>query len=82
MNKQMFYTSVKLFKIWLIRNALEKNDWNHCKAAKDLGIHRNTIERNMERLGIESKPGKPAKAEPESRVDSLLVLAERRSNGA
>ena len=39
-----------------IRKVLEKNKGNQSKAAKTLGIHRNTLSRKIEDLGLDHQP--------------------------
>jgi Fis family transcriptional regulator, factor for inversion stimulation protein len=46
--------AVSAFRRALIHKSLEKNKGNQCKTARDLGVHRNTLGRNMPR---ELKPG-------------------------
>jgi DNA-binding NtrC family response regulator len=43
----------------VIRQALERANGNHCKAARRLGIHRNTLTREIHRLHLEPPPKKP-----------------------
>jgi PAS domain S-box-containing protein len=37
-----------------IRSALARSSWNHAEAARDLGIHRSTLYRKMDKYGIEA----------------------------
>lgn len=39
-----------------IRQVLERNDWNRQRTAQDLGIHKTTLWRKMQRLGITHPP--------------------------
>jgi len=41
---------------------LEKNNGNHSKAAVALGIHRNTLSRKVEDLGLDHRPKRRAYA--------------------
>jgi len=52
-----FEMAVKMYKTYLVRDALEHNDNNQCKAAKALGIHRNTLGRIARDLGITQEHG-------------------------
>ena len=44
------------FEKRFIQQMLEKNNGNHSKAAKALGIHRNTLSRKVEVLGLDHRP--------------------------
>jgi DNA-binding NtrC family response regulator len=48
--------AVDEFERRFIRKVLEKNNGNQSKAAKTLGIHRNTLSRKIEELGLGHKP--------------------------
>jgi len=47
-----FELLVNDYKKRLLTEALTRNRWNQCRAARDLGIHRNTLERYMDNLDI------------------------------
>ena len=47
------------FKKQLLREALKNNKGNACKTAKALGVHRNTLERNLAALGIDKYQYRP-----------------------
>lgn len=44
------------FEKKFIRKVLEKNNGNRSKAAHTLGIHRNTLSRKIEDLGLDHQP--------------------------
>jgi Fis family transcriptional regulator, factor for inversion stimulation protein len=44
--------AVREFKRQYLREVLAANRGNQCKAAEELGIHRNTLSRTMAELGI------------------------------
>lgn len=44
--------AVREFKKQYLREVLVANRGNQCKAAEDLGIHRNTLSRTMAELGL------------------------------
>ncbi len=46
------------FKKRFIRKILEKNKGNQSRAAKALGIHRNTLSRKIEDLGLDHQPNR------------------------
>jgi PAS domain S-box-containing protein len=45
-------TSLKDLEARFITEILRKNNWNHSKTAKELGMHKTTLWRKMKRLGI------------------------------
>ncbi|NLN60372.1 MAG: sigma 54-interacting transcriptional regulator [Deltaproteobacteria bacterium] len=49
---QDFKQARTMLEVQLIRNALEKNQYNREKAAKELGIHKTTLLRRMKKAGI------------------------------
>ncbi len=50
------------FEKRFIRRVLEKANGNQSKAAKTLGIHRNTLSRKMEELGLDHQPRRRPRA--------------------
>jgi DNA-binding NtrC family response regulator len=44
--------AVREFKRQFLREVLEANRGNQCKAAEELGMHRNTLSRAMAELGL------------------------------
>lgn len=48
--------AVSEFEKRFIRKILDKNNGNQSKAAKALGIHRNTLSRKIEDLGLDNRP--------------------------
>jgi len=44
--------AVREFKKQYLREVLEANRGNQCKAAEELGVHRNTLSRTMAELGL------------------------------
>ena len=64
-----FQDAVSEFEKKYIRKVLEASDGNQSRAAKALGIHRNTLGRKMEEyhLAIRNGSGRPAKTARPSR---------------
>ena len=52
----LFNDAVAEFEKKFIKKMLEKNNDNHSKAAMALGIHRNTLSRKVEGLGLDHRP--------------------------
>ena len=48
--------AVSEFEKRFIQQMLEKNHGNHSKAAKALGIHRNTLSRKVDELDLDHRP--------------------------
>jgi DNA-binding NtrC family response regulator len=49
-------TARNIMETQTILSALERNNWNRSKTAMDLGIHKTTLFRKIERLGITLPP--------------------------
>ena len=50
------------FEKRFIRRVLERANGNQSKAAKTLGIHRNTLSRKVEQLGLDHQPRRRRRA--------------------
>jgi transcriptional regulator with PAS, ATPase and Fis domain len=51
----LFTDAVSEFEKRFIKRMLEKNNGNHSKAAAALGIHRNTLSRKVDDLGLDHR---------------------------
>ena len=51
----LFTDAVAEFEKRFIKRVLDVNDGNHSRAAKALGIHRNTLGRKVEDLGLDHR---------------------------
>ena len=51
-----FEDAVGEFERKFIKKVLERNNGNRSKAAKALGIHRNTLSRKIDGLGLDHRP--------------------------
>jgi DNA-binding NtrC family response regulator len=61
-DNEIFYTdAVGEFEKRFIKKVLEKNNGNQSKAAQALGIHRNTLSRKIEILGLDNNRPKRRK---------------------
>jgi len=52
----LYSEAVREFKKRFITTVLEENRGNQCKAARQLGMHRNTLSRTMQELKIDVRP--------------------------
>jgi len=52
----LYSEAVREFKKRFILTVLEENKGNQCKAARELGMHRNTLSRTMQELKIDVRP--------------------------
>ena len=52
----LFTDAVSEFEKKFIKKILERNNNNHSKAAVALGIHRNTLSRKVDDLGLDQRP--------------------------
>jgi DNA-binding NtrC family response regulator len=51
----LFTDAVSEFERRFIKRMLEKNNGNHSKAAAALGIHRNTLSRKVDGMGLDQR---------------------------
>ena len=52
------------FERQFITASLRSNDWNYCRSARSLGVHRNTLRNKVSHLGISGNEGKGKAANP------------------
>lgn len=57
----LFTDAVSEFEKKFIKNVLERNHNNHSKSAVALGIHRNTLSRKVDDLGLNHRPKRRAR---------------------
>jgi Fis family transcriptional regulator len=55
-SKILYSEAVREFKKRFILTVLEDNRGNQCRAARELGMHRNTLSRTLAELAIDLKP--------------------------
>ena len=46
------------FERQFITASLRSNDWNYCRSARSLGVHRNTLRNKVSHLGIGGTDGR------------------------
>lgn len=63
----VYEDAVVEFEKKFIRKVLERNNGNQSKAAKALGIHRNTLSRKIEDLSLDHRPKRRKRAVRERR---------------
>lgn len=59
-----FPDALEEFEKQFIRRMLEKHNGNQSKAAQALGIHRNTLGRKVEELGLDHQPKRRKRSKP------------------
>ena len=52
----LYSEAVREFKKSFITTVLEENHGNQCKAAREMGMHRNTLSRTLQELKIDVRP--------------------------
>ena len=52
------------FERQFITASLRSNDWNYCRSARSLGVHRHTLRNKISHLGIGGSEGKGRAASP------------------
>ncbi len=57
----LYLDAVSEFEKRFIKKMLERNNGNHSKTAAALGIHRNTLSRKVEDLGLDHRPKRRAR---------------------
>ncbi len=68
----LYSEAVREFKKRFIVTVLEENGGNQCKAARELGMHRNTLSRTMQELRIDVRQLREGKRPPRSARPILL----------
>lgn len=56
------------FERQFIVSSLRSHDWNFCRSARSLGVHRNTLRNKLTALGILGEPESKAPAPPSRRT--------------
>lgn len=72
----LYSEAVREFKKRFIINVLQQNKGNQCKAARELGMHRNTLSRTIAELSLdvrEFREGlrRPVRSEKPATVDKM-----------
>ena len=70
----LYSEAVREFKKRFIITVLEENRGNQCKAARQLGMHRNTLSRTMQELKIDVRPLRAGAKRPPRSARPLTCL--------
>ena len=62
----LYSEAVREFKKRFILTVLHENNGNQCRAARELGMHRNTLSRTLDELKIDVRQLRDAKRPPRS----------------
>jgi DNA-binding NtrC family response regulator len=73
----LYSEAVREFKKRFIVNVLRENHGNQCKAARELGMHRNTLSRTIEELRIDMREVRESIRRPP--VSARPVLLENKA---
>ena len=73
----LYSEAVREFKKRFILNVLERNSGNQCRAARELGMHRNTLSRTINELHLDltelrSSMRRPPRSARPATLDKLL----------
>jgi|GEM_PF-142456 DNA-binding NtrC family response regulator len=73
----LYSEAVSEFKKRFIITVLEENRGNQCKAARQLGMHRNTLSRTMHELKIDVRPLRAGAKRPPRSARPAVTLEKR-----
>ena len=74
----LYSEAVREFKKRFILTVLEENRGNLCKAARELGMHRNTLSRTMQELKIDVRSLRDGAKRPPRSARPVAVAVEKR----
>ncbi len=73
----LYTEAVREFKKRFITTVLEENYGNQCKAARELGMHRNTLSRTIDELKIDMRALRDGAKRPPRGTHAPLVLEKK-----
>ncbi len=73
----LYTEAVREFKKSYITNVLERNNGNQCKAARELGMHRNTLSRTIAELSLDLSQVRAMRRPPVSARPMEMPIVER-----
>ncbi len=69
----LYSEAVREFKKRFIMTVLQEDHGNQCKAARELGMHRNTLSRTIEELNIDMRAVRTAGRRPPRSTRALVM---------
>lgn len=73
----LYSEAVREFKKRFIMTVLEENAGNQCKAARQLGMHRNTLSRTITELKVDVKAVRNGARRIQPRSEKPLVMEKK-----
>jgi Fis family transcriptional regulator len=77
----LYSEAVREFRKRFILTVLEQNNGNQCKAAKQLGMHRNTLSRTVAELGLDVRAVRAGSRRPPRSEKVAIVDKKGRAAG-
>jgi DNA-binding NtrC family response regulator len=72
----LYSEAVREFRKRFILAVLEQNNGNQCKAARQLGMHRNTLSRTIAELGLDVRAVRAGNRRPPKSEKAFVVEAK------
>jgi DNA-binding NtrC family response regulator len=69
----LYSEAVREFKKRFIMTVLQENSGNQCRAARELGMHRNTLSRTITELKLDLRPLRAAARRPPRSARPMMV---------
>lgn len=73
----LYSEAVREFKKRFILTVLEENNGNQCKAARELGMHRNTLSRTIDELKIDVRAVRDGAKRPPRSARPPLTMEKK-----
>jgi DNA-binding NtrC family response regulator len=73
----LYSEAVREFKKRFILTVLEQNNGNQCKAARELGMHRNTLSRTIDELKIDVRAVRDGAKRPPRSARPALAMEKK-----
>src|ERR1700760_617167 len=75
----LYSEAVREFKKRFILTVLEENHGNQCKAARELGMHRNTLSRTIDELKIDVRAVRDGSKRPPRSARPVPMTMEKKA---